>query len=538
MCKKFRLLKYFIVSTLLICLVNGSTSQSAIDKAKGSSHLFLSHSLSAEPCYEATTFEMGNACFTLSNDGANGGLSHRSIDTTSLLYGIWALSYPKQSFIEYLFGTSLWIGGIVGSDTLVSVGHDGWQAVQEMLPDVCPNGAINSILPGNVSDHDIIVKFTDTGIITGHNPLGIEVTQKCYVWSGNSSGEFYLFENIVKNIAVNHITNGWIGIYCDADIGANVVLSFTDDLAGYLPNEKIAYIIDNNGDINSNYSNADARGAIGYKFLGSEPPMDNIRFNWWVSNNTSALDWGPRLAGTAQDSFRDFGTGGSGTPEGDANKYYMLSHNEIDYDQIWANTDMTGDGWLPPNSSYGSDFSDGFDARFLYSFGPFELLPGDSIRFFYTMAIGDSAHTDSNNYVNNMPDNPQTYYNNLTFDNLVNLINAAELKYMALTATTDIGEISDVIPTAFELTQNFPNPFNPSTEIEFSIPRAGHVKMSVYNILGQRVTTLIDEDVSAGTYQVTWDGKSSSGQDVSSGMYFLIMQTAESVMSRKMILLK
>jgi hypothetical protein len=76
------------------------------------------------------------------------------------------------------------------------------------------------------------------------------------------------------------------------------------------------------------------------------------------------------------------------------------------------------------------------------------------------------------------------------------------------------------VPKVFALDQNYPNPFNPSTNIKYQIQNTSQVNLSIYNILGQRITTLKDEVQSVGYYSVTWDGRNEFGSHVSSGVYF------------------
>lgn len=94
------------------------------------------------------------------------------------------------------------------------------------------------------------------------------------------------------------------------------------------------------------------------------------------------------------------------------------------------------------------------------------------------------------------------------------------------------------VPAEFALGQNYPNPFNPSTVIEFTLPAASKVQVTVYNILGQVVTTLADHEFPAGRYQLTWDGTNERGRPVSSGIYFYRVVSDEGVESKKMALLK
>ncbi len=82
------------------------------------------------------------------------------------------------------------------------------------------------------------------------------------------------------------------------------------------------------------------------------------------------------------------------------------------------------------------------------------------------------------------------------------------------------GDAGTNIPSTYELNQNFPNPFNPSTNIRFALPRESAVKLVVYNILGQEVITLVDDLRPAGYYGIDWSGQNNEGRTVSSGVYF------------------
>jgi hypothetical protein len=96
------------------------------------------------------------------------------------------------------------------------------------------------------------------------------------------------------------------------------------------------------------------------------------------------------------------------------------------------------------------------------------------------------------------------------------------------------------LPKAYSLSQNSPNPFNPSTTIKYQVPEgeAARVQIVVYNIRGQKVVTLVDELKESGDYSVNWNGQSSSGQRVSSGVYFYRMSAGEFSAMRKMVIVK
>ena len=103
---------------------------------------------------------------------------------------------------------------------------------------------------------------------------------------------------------------------------------------------------------------------------------------------------------------------------------------------------------------------------------------------------------------------------------------------------TSIEQLSDEVPSNYVLEQNFPNPFNPTTQINFTIPAAGHVKMTVHNTLGQEVAVLVDGVQPAGTFSASWDAQDQSGRALPSGIYFYRLQTESFTQTRSMILLK
>jgi len=94
------------------------------------------------------------------------------------------------------------------------------------------------------------------------------------------------------------------------------------------------------------------------------------------------------------------------------------------------------------------------------------------------------------------------------------------------------------LPSEFALYQNYPNPFNPETTIRFALSNQGHVKLVVYNMLGQPVKTLIDKNVAAGFHTAIWNGTDNAGRKLSSGIYYCRLQTDKQTATRKMLLLK
>jgi hypothetical protein len=97
----------------------------------------------------------------------------------------------------------------------------------------------------------------------------------------------------------------------------------------------------------------------------------------------------------------------------------------------------------------------------------------------------------------------------------------------------EVRDESDNIPSGFKLYGNYPNPFNTTTTIEYSLPSAGNVNLEIYNLLGQKVATLVDGWTDAGRHSVNWDASS-----YSSGIYFYKLTVGDKVFTRRMILLK
>ena len=101
-----------------------------------------------------------------------------------------------------------------------------------------------------------------------------------------------------------------------------------------------------------------------------------------------------------------------------------------------------------------------------------------------------------------------------------------------------IDRFESEIPTAYRLTQNHPNPFNPETTITYDVAKTGTVRLSVYALTGQLVRTLIDAERPAGTYSVLWDGRDDAGRDVASGVYLCRMIAGDYRAVRKLVLVR
>ena len=108
-----------------------------------------------------------------------------------------------------------------------------------------------------------------------------------------------------------------------------------------------------------------------------------------------------------------------------------------------------------------------------------------------------------------------------------------------LSKAMNIEQRNGLLPETFELSQNFPNPFNPSTDIQFTVGKDALVSLNIYDIQGRLVSSLIDNYFySAGSYKMNWDGKNQYGTQVPSGMYLYKLESSNQIITRKMVLMK
>lgn len=347
-----------------------------------------------------------------------------------------------------------------------------------------------------------------------------------------------------------------MGFYYDGDVMyINNSAGFYDDITGFKrfyispANEttevNLAWLADNNGDpYQGAWTPYSLTGVTALRVLETPNPALKYSYNWWVSegNDPVNLDWGPQKQANWDLWLSRYSTwceGGKGTPCGDRAKYFVMSNGEIDYDQIYTAVDNTAEGWLPPpGPGLRVDLADGFDTRYLFSFGPFELLIQDTLHFVMALVADDSFHTYPNNPIN--PAMPDTFYSKLNFSGLVQTALRAESLYKGdyYTEVNEENASTDNLPNGFELFQNYPNPFNPNTVIEYALPEASYVELVIYNILGQKIRVLVNQHQNAGYKRISWDGKNDQGQIVKSGMYFYRLRVGEKVSSKKMILLR
>jgi len=148
--------------------------------------------------------------------------------------------------------------------------------------------------------------------------------------------------------------------------------------------------------------------------------------------------------------------------------------------------------------------------------------------------VKDTTLTDSTFFIN--PGSVANWYGGVMLAGGRNN-NIDNFKVLTIDQPDSVDD-SPPFPDEFRLSHAYPNPFNPETRIDYDLPKASRVKIAVFNILGQQVRTLFEGEQSRGHHFVTWDGRSDSGQEVSSGLYLIRMQASEFVATRRVVLLR
>ncbi len=181
------------------------------------------------------------------------------------------------------------------------------------------------------------------------------------------------------------------------------------------------------------------------------------------------------------------------------------------------------------------------------SYEMYELTPGDTGATVYILhPLEGVYHIEVTPMANAAPtDDYSLYFANgsdtvcLAQDSLISSI-PEEGYEVTVSSPSDVedGDQSPVLPEKAALDQNYPNPFNPSTEIGFDLPRPSFVSLDIYDVLGRKVSTLINEHLTAGSKRVQWDGRNDAGAKVTSGVYFYRLRIGDHVEVKKMVLLK
>jgi len=408
-------------------------------------------SLAVRPVVKYLAHTRGMLQMAIANNGTFGTYGQDIVDPNTGLR-IPSCTYPPNSDHVYLWVGAFWIGAVVGRDTLVSTGTEDFYVNQEFWPDPEPFGDfdirsidINSPYYSTeaYSEEDLTCEYTDTftdpGLVSSdqillrpHRPLGIKITQRSMAWSYSYADDFILFDYLIQNIGTEILRQVYMGIWIDGDVwhvSRNGPEGWNDDIVGFLFSHpapegcgfidtvRIAYTADNDADPDGGaWDYRSPRNVVGARVVRTPSDSLDISFNWWITNyGSTSADFGPRKKGTPDDPWRDFVNGRLGTPEGDRDKYYILRHQEFDYDLLKTAVNHEDSGFkAPPEDA--DVYARGYDARYLLSFGPFNINPGAKLPISFAWVGGADFHTDPSAFATVFtPDDPEPFYEYLNF---------------------------------------------------------------------------------------------------------------------------
>ena len=403
--------------------------------------------------------------------------------------------YPGGSDVQYLFMGALWIGAMVQEEGFefprVSVGSEGWTSplIHEFFPgEGAENGIVERSTRPNeynrlgdlvshsdaVSEQDFICDYSDTltdpifvrnDIDGPHFPLGIKIYHQSYSWTYNYAQDFIIIDYEIENIAGNYLKNLYVGLYVDSDVGRIDERPdwHQDDICGFQQfyidtlesgeidsvRINIAYIADNDGrpyNMTSG-SNFYTPAVSGTRVVRAPNPRLFTTFNWWISNGNPDLDFGPSWENDESGGWTQI----FGTPMGDERKYFVMSNKEFDYDQIYVDDPSyiqshpqhlqyihpvrglvdTTRAWKQPDAQNAQDLADGYDTRYLISWGPlgiydhtdeqgrdiFRLNPGEKFHMTIAYVCGDNFHQVGNPQISNTNIDPSKFgFADLTYN--------------------------------------------------------------------------------------------------------------------------
>jgi len=428
------------------------------------------------PAFSTGEHDVGDFVFTLSNFGQY-GLADRSFNPL----GGKGWIYPGDG-ANHLYEAALLIG--TGPDRISdgARGEDGKTPQQDF--EALPDGDLSIETPGMLADQEGSCRFSDA---RAESPLGLEITQRSFAYDDPDNDGFLILLYNLKNTAVGPLQNAFVGLFFDWDISAG---SPDDDEVGYDPVLSIYYQFDEESDIRL-----------------SVVPLSGLSHFLNPIDNTLTL----------YDGFSD------------QEKFEFLSGQV--YQKIGQQL-ATGEE-SEASTSEQKDWSQ------MVSLGPISLAPQESAEVAFAIVGGQGLDEFRAN------------------------VTAAQVKYGCLCTGTEDEEEESILPEQFSLGQNYPNPFNPATTIAFDlspqyqslsysqqpgvdsepqVPQKKQVlsiptSLRIYNLRGQLVKTLIDDELSPGRYEFTWDGTDDKGRKVASGVYLYRLKTPQSQTTRRMILL-
>lgn len=461
---RYLMIRGFLTSSIFVMLVASSlVSGQELSLGPGvvphSSLATLKPSDSAFPMNQVCTHRANNMYLAITNYGCFG--SHLFLQFRDCETNLYAPSceFPAGSQHEHIYVGALWIGTIVGMDTLVSTGYGprrvpggyvdlGW----ELLPLSIATGEIEkrttrfsypNYSSEAVSDLDMIALYTDTlddpeylppdrnG--RPHIPLSVRVLQKSFSWSAVFAEDFVMIDYDIKNIGIADLEQVYVGIFVLPYIGhapskpensdawyTGFVETYPSRIGqGYRDTIELAWAASNDGDPNASglFDYTSVTSATGLRIL--RKPADDLKvsFNWFTGWEDPAYSWGPMLEGSTRRMY----SGGQGHPLTDGDMYFLMANGERDYDQLFAARSYTDEGWLPPRQPFCTLLATRGVSAYVMSLGPFDIPAGESVPLTIAYIGGEDFHHDPQAHRNYVLDtyDPDQFYRQLDFSDLV-----------------------------------------------------------------------------------------------------------------------
>ena len=420
----------------------------------------------ASPYITLRAHNVNNLRFTITNWGTFGSLGGELIDpeTGQPAEGAY---YPAGYNYEHLYLGALWVGAVIGTDTLVSTAHDDFYWITEFYPESFFNGG--GIVerssregnpyydPGAMAEQEFTCTYYDTLTSQAyvpadqwswrpHKPLRLRVRQESFAWPYGYAEDFVIIRYWITNMRGEALHDVRVGFLIDPEVmHIGNVLSYSDDQIGFrdtLPSItgygfqdtlRLLWFADNDGDPAERryFNDQSVTSAAGIGVIGA--PVEIYRadypwwpyncwqsnleysFNWWYPSTDGRYDWGPQRA-----PVHKSWVGGAGEPLGDRQKYRFMASGEIDYDQAWANVSFAAQGWINPphpDEYFANNLARGSNTHALLAVGPFDVPAGDSIPIALAFACGEKFHNDPRN-AGNLPQRQKAYFERLDFSDL------------------------------------------------------------------------------------------------------------------------
>jgi len=465
-------MKFLNLSTRLIALFTIFITAEFVSAQDPSSKADELPSMTAVERYCIGDHDVGRLVFGITNFGMVGIGENRGATIDCFTgYRVKMGEYPKGSGNTHFYKGGLWVGGVIGKDTLVSTSAQLNNGSREFHPiePMIKRSLINPFSENYdeaVSEMDYVGVYVDTftyGVPNlpfdpidrrPHKPLGIKVTQKSYSWSYPHTDDFVIIEYNIENIGGNYIKDVYVGVYWDVDVmtggidvsrapdpygrkansgGRNDMGGFIYSTPSYFSNCEFsdslyaAWTIDANGVYNSASKDFNLPNVAGLCLLSSPKSWQKVSFNWWSYNYNPYYDIGPQ----SKEHYRYMGNG-TGTPLGDKNMYAMMSNGEIDYDAMYAYSIQPVDPyWVEPAKGVARSIARGLDFQYVLSLGPYSLSPGSDITVPFAFVAGEGVHTDRGSHYSNLARyyKPSQYLNNLNFSDYIDNTNTARKVY-------------------------------------------------------------------------------------------------------------